>query len=175
MQGQKVYLAELREGDAQHFAEQQWDKMFIEGLSEDVFHPFQAADWQKMFGDASSNEQFNFTIRNVADDGLIGFVSLNDVLLKNRRAELGIGILSAKNRGKGYGKEALDLLLEFAFNHLGLHKVNLSVHAYNKGAITLYEKLGFVKEGTNRKAIFKDGFWMDQYNYGLLADEWRNK
>ncbi|AQP53614.1 hypothetical protein CBF34_00700 [Vagococcus penaei] len=173
--GNKVYLSELRDGDTEDFVLWQWDTDFMNGISADVFHPFQAEDWAKMFAESDSNEAFYFTIRQVATDQVIGFVSLTEVLFKNRRAELGIGILNPEYRGKGYGDEAVRLILRYAFDHLGLHKVNLSVHAYNVGAIHLYEKIGFLREGVNREAIYRDGQWFDQYDYGFLQNEYRER
>lgn len=175
MRGQKVYLAELRSGDAEMLTDWQWDEDFMSGISYDVFHPYQIEDWEKMFENGDSNEEFHFTIRKVSDGSLVGFISLNDVLFKNRSGELGIGIPLAKNRRQGYGKEAIELLLAYAFDHLGLHKVTLSVHANNLPAITLYEKIGFIQEGINRESFFEKGVWLDEINYGLLEREWRNK
>src|SRR5699024_4574747 len=110
MKEKKVYLAELREGDSDLFTKWQWDEAFAEGISYDVFHPFQKKDWEKMFDNSESNEEFHYTIRKISDDSLIGFISLSDVLLKNRRGELGIGIPAKENRGKGYGSEAIQCL-----------------------------------------------------------------
>jgi len=175
MKEKKVYLAELREGDSDLFTKWQWDEAFAEGISYDVFHPFQKKDWEKMFDNSESNEEFHYTIRKISDDSLIGFISLSDVLLKNRRGELGIGIPAKENRGKGYGSEAIQCLLRFAFDHLGLHKINLSVNANNMPAIHVYESLGFIREGINRQAFFHEGTWYDIYDYGLLQSEWRSK
>lgn len=173
MRGTKVYLAELRSGDAELLTDWQWDEAFMAGISYEVFHPFQMEDWEKMFENADSNEDFHFTIRKVSDDSLVGFISLNDVLFKNRSGELGIGIPAPENRGRGFGQEAIQLMLGYAFDHLGLHKVNLVVHSDNNGAIRLYEKLGFVKEGINRESFFDKGKFLDQICYGLLDREWR--
>lgn len=173
MKNERICLAELREGDAELLTAWQWDPLFLANVSEDAFHPFQAENWQELFADVESNEQFCFTIRKVKDDELVGFVSLAEVQFKNRNAKLGIGIPWEGYRGLGYGKEALELILAFAFDHLGLHKVRLSVHSYNEPAIRLYEKVGFIREGINREGVFLKGQWLDQYDYGLLEAEWR--
>lgn len=93
MRGKKVYLAELREGDTELLAEWQWDPQFMRGISDDVFHPFGVDDWEDMFGEPDSNEAFFFTIRQLKDDALVGFISLTGVMMKNRLAVIGIGIL----------------------------------------------------------------------------------
>lgn len=173
MAKEQIYLAELREGDSELLTQWQWDEEFAVGISYDVFHPFQNKDWEAMFDTSDSEEKFYYTIRKKNDDSLIGFISLSEVLLKNRRGELGIGIPAKENRGRGYGSEAITCLLHFAFDHLGLHKVNLSVNANNSQAIHVYESLGFHREGVNREANYQAGKWLDIYDYGLLESEWR--
>ena len=78
------------------------------------------------------------------------------------------------NRGKGYGYEAMQLLLKFAFHELNLHRVQLTVFEYNIRAIRLYEKMGFVREGTQREFLQRDGRRYDMYFYGLLVHEWEH-
>jgi RimJ/RimL family protein N-acetyltransferase len=75
--------------------------------------------------------------------------------------------------GRGYGTEATDLMLEHAFERLGLHRIGLSVFSFNERAIASYRKSGFVIEGTLRQAIFRDGRFWDEHEMGILADEWR--
>lgn len=174
LRGEKIYLANYVDGDAGYLADWQWDTEFVNGLSEDVAHPYQPSDWQVLFDEASnSDSEIMFTIRDIETCMLIGFVSLSDIYLRSQRAEVGIGIPQAKDRNQGYGQEALALILDYAFNHLNLHKLTLSVHSFNMPAIRAYEKAGFVREGVNREAVPKDGIWYDQYNYGLLNREWR--
>ena len=173
MLGKKVYLAELREGDTELLAEWQWDPQFMRGISDDVFHPFGVDDWEDMFGEPDSNEAFFFTIRQIKNDALVGFISLTGVMMKNRLAVIGIGIPHESYRGKGYGKEAVSLLLAYAFDHLGLHKVRLHVHSFNQNAIEMYRSLGFVQEGINRESVYQSGKWYDQLDFGFLQSEWR--
>jgi RimJ/RimL family protein N-acetyltransferase len=65
------------------------------------------------------------------------------------------------------------LALDYAFSELNLHRVQLTVFAYNARAIALYEKLGFVREGVYREFLHRDGVRYDMYLYGLLRREWR--
>lgn len=74
---------------------------------------------------------------------------------------------------QGYGTEATDLMLEHAFERLGLHRIGLSVFSFNERAIASYRKSGFVVEGTIRQAIWRDGRFWDEHQMGILADEWR--
>ena len=74
--------------------------------------------------------------------------------------------------GRIYGAEALGLALQFAFQELNLHRVQLTVFSYNQRAIALYEKLGFQREGIFREHLERDGTRFDMYLYGILRPEW---
>ena len=77
----------------------------------------------------------------------IGAARLHTVDLKNRRAKYAIGIFSPEHWGKGYGTEVTHLVLRYAFEQVGLHRVELRVLEYNKRAIGCYRRCGFVEEG----------------------------
>ncbi len=74
--------------------------------------------------------------------------------------------------GHGYGTEATRLMVAHAFGPLGLHRVSLSVFAFNERAIRSYRKVGFVVEGRSREAIWRDGRWWDELHMSLLDHEW---
>jgi RimJ/RimL family protein N-acetyltransferase len=75
--------------------------------------------------------------------------------------------------GKGYGSEALDMLLEYGFNEFNFHRIQLNVLEFNHSAIALYEKAGFVKEGLFREFVLRDKKRYDLILYGLLRNEWQ--
>lgn len=115
---------------------------------------------------------FHFGIRLLADEALIGYIVLDDLLWAHRSAWLTIAVGDPGRRGKGFGREALDLTLAFAFRELNLHRVQLTVFAYNQAAIHLYERAGFRLEGTFREALERDGRRHDMHLYGILRREW---
>ena len=100
----------------------------------------------------------------------IGWLSY-DGLRDDRHAELGILIGEKDAWNKGYGPEAIVLLLGWLFNHRGAHRVWLTVQARNARAQRAYEKVGFVREGTWREHYFYDGAFHDEHIYGFLARE----
>lgn len=120
----------------------------------------------------SSNNTCPFAIRDINNGEMVGYIELGSIQWWNGTATMGIGIGTNAERGKGYGKEALKLLLDFAFKELNLHRVQLNVFSYNQKAINLYEKLGFKHEGTYREFIHRDGKRWDMYLYGILENEW---
>lgn len=102
----------------------------------------------------------------------IGITSLVHIDPQNRNAECIIDIGDKAYWGKGFGKEALKLLLDYAFLEMNLHRVSLRVFSFNENAISLYEKLGFKREGRSRQAIFREGKWHDILHMGILQEEW---
>ena len=77
-----------------------------------------------------------------------------------------------QNRGKGYGKEAIKLLLEYGFNNLNLNNIMLKVYSFNKRAVKLYESLGFQKIGTRHKSHYSKGKYYDEIYMELLKEEY---
>ena len=104
-------------------------------------------------------------------NGLIGAVRLDNVDLEDRRASLAIGMVDPDAMDKGYGTEAIRLVLGFAFKTLNLHRVSLRVLAYNQRAIRAYEKCGFRVEGRERQTAYVDGHWHDDVIMGILENE----
>ena len=74
-------------------------------------------------------------------------------------------------RGRGYGTEALGLLCDFAFSEMNLHKLKVSVFAFNAAAIRCYEKNGFTREGLLRAEIFRAGAYQDVVELARFAPE----
>jgi RimJ/RimL family protein N-acetyltransferase len=107
-----------------------------------------------------------------ADGRYIGHVNIKIKDEANQRASLGIGIDNPSYWGRGYGTEVTRLMLCFAFQELGLHRVSLRVAAYNMRAIRCYEKCGFRREGVERDSFFVDGKWHDDVLMAILREEW---
>jgi RimJ/RimL family protein N-acetyltransferase len=89
--------------------------------------------------------------------------------------ELGIIIGDKGYWGRGYGREVIDLLLQYAFQYRNLHKVWLQVNANNKRAMSAYHACGFVEEGRQRSHVWSDGRYVDLVLMGVLSDEWKSR
>lgn len=114
---------------------------------------------------------YRFSIVLLAGDVLIGHVSIHDIDNLNRNAFLGVFIGDEENRSKGYGAEAIRLVLNYGFKTLNLNNIMLSVHADNAGAIACYQRVGFREAGRRREWIFKDGKYIDKLYMDILARE----
>jgi RimJ/RimL family protein N-acetyltransferase len=118
---------------------------------------------------------YHFMIHTRTDDRLIGKALIQWIEWTNGNGFIRLGIGAAEDRRKGYGTQALRMLLRFAFAELNLYRVTAVVPEYNAGAIALLYKFGFVQEVCRRKSLERDGHRWDLYVFGLLSDEWRNQ
>jgi RimJ/RimL family protein N-acetyltransferase len=118
------------------------------------------------------HDVFEFLVRPRADDRLIGFVALSHIRWNNGDAMLSISIGDRAYWGRGYGTDAVRVLLRFAFTELNLHRVTLGVFEYNERARRAYEKAGFVVEGRVRAHLQRDGRRWDNIYMGILREEW---
>ena len=128
------------------------------------------ADWYD--SQRKDNTQQNFAI--VVNEGNIhiGSVGLMSINQKEQNAELGIVIGDKGQWGKGYGREAIQLLLNFAFAEMNLHRVYLRADASNTQAIRCYQNCGFVEEGRLRDAVYHRGHFEDQLIMSVLRSEY---
>lgn len=116
---------------------------------------------------------FYFSILARDDNRLIGKALIEYVDWSSGNGYIRLGIGEAESRCKGYGTQALSLLLRYAFDELNLFRVTAVVPAYNNCALRLLHKFGFVEEARRHKALFRDGEFWDVIGFGLLNEEWR--
>lgn len=158
------------------------DLEFLQGLiNSEELHPFLGVYWPLngaaerawLQGLYSNREAFPFGIALKEGMRLIGSCELRLGPAAHRTADLGIAIAGSEFQGKGYGSEAIRLLLEYGFGSLNLNRIELKVYANNRRAIRCYEKCGFTREGVLRGARWWSGRWWDVYQYGILAHDWQ--
>ena len=169
--GDLVRLGAPQNDDNEQFAAWTHNPDYLRLMDTDPARPMSAeayGEWEKNIVGPNT---FLFRIRTLAEDAMIGFVAL-DVTWANQHAFVAIGIGDSNYWGKGYGTDAMRVTLRYAFQELSLHRVGLSVIAYNKRAIASYEKLGFVFEGAQREYLLRDGQRYDLCYYGILRHEW---
>jgi len=180
-EGQTVRFAPPdAERDAEIVSKWSHDPEYLRLLSADIAKPLspfqvkkQYEDWEK---DAEKQRnQFNFAVRLKADDRLLGFARLYRIEWTHAAGALQIGIGDRNDRGKGYGTEALRMLLRYAFDELNLYRLSASTVEYNTSAIRFLERAGFVVEVRRRQAVQRDGKRWDVVMLGLLRDEWKQE
>jgi ribosomal-protein-alanine N-acetyltransferase len=105
----------------------------------------------------------------------VGNVKLAGIHTLHRRADMGIMLGDKQRWGRGYGREAVALILEYGFDRLNLNKIYLGVDVDNAAAVKVYEQLGFKIEGTQRQHLFRDGAYRDRHLMGILREEYRGR
>lgn len=119
------------------------------------------------------NNTIRCAIVEVDNDEILGLISLVSINFLNQSAELHIMIGEKKNQGKGIGTFAVEEILHHAFNNMNLQRIELAAVETNLRAQHLYEKVGFTQEGIKRRAIFKNGAFVDLILYAILREEFK--
>lgn len=106
--------------------------------------------------------EINFIIEDNKSNTPIGMISIINIDCRNQKCEMGRVLIGNKKfRGKGIGLEGVNLLINYAFNHLNMRKVYCEVFADNAIALSLYKKVGFLEEGVLKEHIYKNGQFKD--------------
>jgi len=105
------------------------------------------------------------------DSILVGHIKLSGARPKDRCATIGIA-LGREHIGRGYGTDAMRVIVDYAFREMGLHRIQLAAAPFNPAGIRAYVKGGFVEEGRHREAVWHDGRWYDEVMMSVLDHEW---
>lgn len=125
--------------------------------------------WFRAISTSRKTRRYVLEHKNSSD--LCGVIRLDDIDLSNRSATIGADI-DPQYRRLGLAFEAYHKIITYLFNDFGLNRLQLLTMESNLKAIALYSKLGFNHEGTLRKAVFREGQYVDLLLMSLLADEW---
>ena len=159
IEGEKVYLSPINLEDYEKYAEWLNNPNITQFL--DCHDSLITLSNEKDILPVIANQEFTYAIIRKEDDTLLGNVGVTKIDYKNGRANLGIFIGREDNLSKGYGSEAIKLIVDFAFKELRLHNIDLTVFANNPRAIKAYTKCGFVEYGRRHEAIFHNGEYID--------------
>ncbi len=129
--------------------------------------------WVERLIEGQGKEGYHFVICRLEDDRPVGTIGIKDLNLIDGSAGLGISVGAEEDRGRGYGSDAIRALLRFSFDELRLVRIWLDVYDMNEGAQRMYERVGFVHEGTLRRAAFREGVHHDVHRMAILVEEWR--
>ena len=169
LRGQRITLRPMTHADAPHlvrwandpdFAWYQWGRRPGRFADEEA-----GRKWLDLIAD---HRGVVFAIEH--EGRPIGQVNYRDLQPKGKSAEVGIGIGDPALWGKGLGREALGLLVKHLVDDLGVHRVTLSVLAYNDRAISSYKAAGFEVEGIERDGVMTDkGVWADDVKMAYVV------
>lgn len=128
-------------------------KQYLENAHKDVFEV----------------KQLRLMVSSYAHEPL-GMIDIFDFDFKNKRAGIGILIKDVKNRDRGYGREAMQLLINYSFTHLGLHQLYCNISEDNHASIKLFTNLGFVNVGLKKDWNYVNGSYKNEYLFQLIND-----
>lgn len=195
LDGRLICLAPIDvERDAEIEAKWTHDPEYLRMLSAELARPLSPAHIKKKYEKIEkkmeeSGDRFYFAVRLCAGDTpeseqaektesfgrLVGFTELTWVSWNHGAAYMKLGIGDPDDRGKGYGSEALVLMLNYAFQELNLYRLTAIVPENNPIALHLFEQAGFVEEVRRRQVLHRCGRHWDVIHLGLLSADWEEK
>jgi len=170
--GSSVYLRPMEKDDLKQLYA--WiNNPEIRGLIGEVFATSQTGIEEYLAKIQADPNRVWFGIVIQEDDQLIGEAGLLRMFPAWRATDLSIIIGDKTVWGKGYGNEAMELLLDYAFGHLNYHRVAIGVVGTNERALRFYERIGFKREGIQRDGYYYAHEYQDFIMMSLLEDEYR--
>lgn len=169
--GEKCYLAPISSASAEAYAKWDNDLEVAIPLGDEAYTSTTIESLQNDLQGAFSKKSHIYDIVTLEDDRIIGRCMYFNINHTDRTAYVGIVIGEKDYWNRGYGTEALQLLLEYGFYLLNFHNVMLGVYSYNTRAIKCYEKVGFKVIGRQREARIIGDRKYDIIYMDLLAYE----
>lgn len=164
LKGKHIYLRALEPEDLDFVFEIENDESFWELSSTQT--PYSRYVIKKYLENAHKDiyevKQLRLVISSYEDEPL-GLIDFFDFDFKNKRAGIGIIIKDSRERGKGYGAEAIELLVNYGFNHLNLHQVYCNVSEANDASIKLFKSQKFEKVGLKKEWNFSNKGFKNEY------------
>ena len=171
--GDNIYLSPISVDDVEEYAEMVNDIKVSVGLGYLSYTNIIDFESEKEFLISVKKEKM-FAVRLLENDELLGNIGFNSLDIINRNGALGVLIGNPKYQRKGYGTEALKLILDYGFSFLNLRNISLSVFEYNEPAYNLYKKVGFKEAGRLRKAVEIMGKTYDVIIMDMLKEEFQS-
>ena len=171
--GDNIYLSPISVDDVEEYAEMVNDIKVSVGLGYLSYTNIIDFESEKELLNSIKKEK-RFAVRLLENDELLGNVGLKSIGEIHRTAEMGIMLGNPKYQRKGYGMEAINLLLDYGFSFLNLRNISLNVFEYNEIAYNLYKKIGFKEAGRLRKAVEILGKTYDVIIMDMLKEEFQS-
>jgi ribosomal-protein-alanine N-acetyltransferase len=171
--GDRVFLRPPQKRDSEELiALNRASTRFHRGLVSPPSQPEQFATFLKRSRQAGSA---CFLVCRVQDGAIVGSINLSQIFLGGfRNAYLGYYV-GAKYAGEGYLTEAIDLMLQYAFENLKLHRLEAIIQPGNLASIKLVKRAGFIREGFSRRYLKISGRWRDHERWAIIAEDWKSR
>ena len=168
--GKKVYLSPISTTDTDIFMS--WINNPEIAHTTTFYTQFISLVQEKEIVESLAKSGNTFSIVTQENDKIIGNCSFFNIDETNRTAEIGIIIGEKEYQSKGYGTEAVNLLIQFGFENRNYNNIYLHVYSFNERAIACYEKAGFKRQGVCREALIRGNKKYDRLYMDILADEY---
>lgn len=170
LQGKKLRLRAVEPEDLDSLL--QWENNPEHWMVSGTLNPFSKKVMQTYIENTHLNifqtSQYRFIIELLENKKSIGTLDIFEFDPFNKRAGLGILIGSKDDRGLGYAKEALDLVIHYCFNHLEMHQLYCNILSDNKSSLKLFEGHGFIQCGVKKDWIRVNSEYKDEISLQLL-------
>ena len=130
-------------------------------------------EWYEKQASPTDHSTVNFAVYELSSEAIVGCVALAQINYRSQTAWPSSYIGDQRLQGCGYGTEARQLLIQYAFDILGLHSLTVAIHTDNPASLRVAEKVGYRVIGTQRQSCRRFGQRVDAILLDLLADEWR--
>ncbi len=167
--GDNIYLSPVNPDDFELYTKWLNDENITKYLT--IHDKYVSLNGEKEFlNNIVKNDEYVYAIVNNNDE-LLGNIGLHSINNHDGSATLGIFIGDEKNLGKGYGTEAIKLLVNYGFNELRLNNIMLTVYDFNERAIKSYIKCGFKEFGRRHEALFRNGKYNDLIYMEIIKEK----
>lgn len=177
LRGERLYLRPIEEGDLHRMTVWLNDPNVRKYLGRILpIDMIAEREWIENGLDRSSPpSRLVFAVVLIDGDRHIGNMNISGIDWFNRFGTTGTVIGEADCWGKGYAREAKLLLLEYAFNTLGLRRIESRVLMPNTASWKCLERCGYKREGVARQKYFRDGTWLDELFYAITVTDWQTR
>ncbi|RXZ80169.1 N-acetyltransferase [Paenibacillaceae bacterium] len=172
--GPRVILREYQREDLRWMREWVNNPEITKYLSDIFLYPHTMYNTETFLDGVMENrgDLRGFVIAHRDTESYIGQLDLFEIDWKNRAAEFGIVIGNMEEQGRGYGREAIGIMQQFAIETLNLNRLQLKVLEDNVHAISCYKKCGFQLEGRLRQRQYRDGKYLDVLVMSFLREDY---
>ncbi|WP_288393753.1 GNAT family N-acetyltransferase [uncultured Vagococcus sp.] len=170
MKNKQIYLRKIRIEDALAYQESSTNEeiRYMTGTPREYTLEEIKTHIKRIIKD-TSREDYAIGLNETKE--MIGELSILDIDSPNHAAVFRIAMNHTNHTGKGFGTEAMELIIDHVFNDLKLNRLQLEVFSHNVRGIRAYEKVGFVKEGILREALFYEGNYSDEIIMSILKSD----
>jgi RimJ/RimL family protein N-acetyltransferase len=170
MKNKQIYLRKVRIEDAFAYQESSTNEeiRYMTGTPSEYTLEEIKTHIKKIIKD-TSREDYAICLNETKE--MIGELAILDIDSPNHAAVFRISMNHTNHTGKGFGTEAMELIINYVFNDLKLNRLQLEVFSHNVRGIRAYEKAGFVKEGILREALFYQGNYSDEIIMSILKSD----